>query len=65
MNHAIILSVGIESEGKCCTVTDLSGRDYRFTYDKVFPEESSQDEVFEFTAKRSIKEIFDGYNRQV
>ena len=36
-----------------------------FTFDKVFGIESSQEEVYDYTVKRAIKKVVEGYNSTI
>jgi DNA replication protein DnaC len=36
-----------------------------FTFDKIFGPESTQEEVYEFTVKKAINKVIEGYNSTI
>uniref|UniRef100_H3B8Z8 Kinesin-like protein n=1 Tax=Latimeria chalumnae TaxID=7897 RepID=H3B8Z8_LATCH len=58
-------SMGVFSRFKGHLATKQKGKDLKFVFDRVFSENASQLEVFEFTTKNILDGVLNGYNCSV
>lgn len=59
------LNSSLGASGKGFTSHAHRARDYKYAFDRVFDQESTQEEVYQHTAKPLIESVLNGYNATV